>query len=344
MRKNIFYRTAASALILVVLMLSSCAKKDIWNTDLSKAMALAEKKGKNIFLVFSGEDWNEQSKALKANILNTKDFKRMIAPKYVPAVVELSQSEYAKTVTDENSTEEQKLEAERLTALYAEKERLLQQYYVEGFPSIYILSSEGYVLSTIPYTDAMTSVKDLSAELESHRELIETVSDAIALVKKSEGTEKVKALDSLYEKTGENYRVLLNPAISEIPSLDPADETGLVGKYELISGYAVAVEKIMKDNDVGGAVNVLRNLCDSERITADQKQEALYTAAFMMARTGSQDFDTMTELLQMAFEYLPKSDMAHEILSTMDSIKSMKETVMKMQEAAQEGSGSAVLN
>lgn len=348
MKKNMLHRSVNVAFIAVLaltaVVLSSCAKKNIWSTDLAKAMTIAEKKGRNIFLVFSGEDWNDQSKALKTDILNTKDFKKEIAPKYVPTIIEFSQSEYAKTVTDENSTDEQKKEAERLTALYAEKQKILQEYYVDSFPAIYILSSEGYVISTIPYTDAMTSVKDLSAELESRRELMDAVSEDIALVNKSEGTEKVKALDELYENTDKKYRAILNPAVSEIPSLDPANETGLVGKYELINGYADAVEKIVRDNDVSGAVSVLKKLCDSPRITDDQKQEALYTAAFMLARTGSQDYDTMTELLQKAFEYLPKSDMAQEIASTMDSIQRMKETVMKMQEAASAGNDGAVLN
>ena len=338
MKKNIIYSVVA--IFAATLMLSSCAKKNVWITDFSKAKIQAEKKNKNIFLVFSGEDWNDQSKSLKNDILETKEFKKEIAPQYILALVELSRSEFAKTVTDENSTEEQKKEAERITAEYAEKENLMQQYYVETFPSIYIVSPEGYVLSSIPYTDAMTSLKDLSAELESHKEIISTVADAIKVVKKSEGTEKVLALDDLYEKTSENFRPLLNPAVSEVPSLDPSNKTGLVGKYELINGYASAIEKIMKDNDINGAVKVFTDLCDSDRITDAQKQEALYTAAFMMARTGSPDYDTMQSLLKKAFEFLPESDMAHEIIVTMDSIQRMKETVMKMQAEAQIGDAS----
>lgn len=331
MKKNIFTKIITSVILASTLMLSSCGKKDLWNSNFEEAKSIAEKKNKNIFLVFSGEDWDNNSAALKSNILNTKEFKKEIAPNYVLAIIELSQSEFAKTAIDDTATEEQKKEAERIIAEYEVKERILQDYYVDSFPSIYIVSSEGYVLSNIPYSETMTSTADLKANIESQKELIDTMSDAISAVRKSSGTEKAVALDALYNMTVEDYRAILTPAVAEIPTLDPENTTGLAGKYELINGYADAVEKIMRDNDIDGAVSVLTDICNSSRISNQEKQEALYTAAFMMARCGSQDYDKMTELLEKAISLEPESNMAQEIEATIQAIQNMKKTVLEMQ-------------
>lgn len=331
MKKNIFTKIITSVILASTLMLSSCGKKDLWNSNFEEAKSIAEKKNKNIFLVFSGEDWDNNSAALKSNILNTKEFKKEIAPNYVLAIIELSQSEFAKTAIDDTATEEQKKEAERIIAEYEVKERILQDYYVDSFPSIYIVSSEGYVLANIPYSETMTSTADLKANIESQKELIDTMSDAISAVRKSSGTEKAVALDALYNMTVEDYRAILTPAVAEIPTLDPENTTGLAGKYELINGYADAVEKIMRDNDIDGAVSVLTDICNSSRISNQEKQEALYTAAFMMARCGSQDYDKMTELLEKAISLEPESNMAQEIEATIQAIQNMKKTVLEMQ-------------
>lgn len=331
MKKNIFTKIITSVILASTLMLSSCGKKDLWNSNFEEAKSIAEKKNKNIFLVFSGEDWDNNSAALKSNILNTKEFKKEIAPNYVLAIIELSQSEFAKTAIDDTATEEQKKEAERIIAEYEVKERILQDYYVDSFPSIYIVSSEGYVLANIPYSETMTSTADLKANIESQKELIDTMSDAISTVRKSSGTEKAVALDALYNMTVEDYRAILTPAVAEIPTLDPENTTGLAGKYELINGYADAVEKIMRDNDIDGAVSVLTDICNSSRISNQEKQEALYTAAFMMARCGSQDYDKMTELLEKAISLEPESNMAQEIEATIQAIQNMKKTVLEMQ-------------
>lgn len=331
MKKNIFTKIITSVILASTLMLSSCGKKDLWNSNFEEAKSIAEKKNKNIFLVFSGEDWDNNSAALKSNILNTKEFKKEIAPNYVLAIIELSQSEFAKTAINDTATEEQKKEAERIIAEYEVKERILQDYYVDSFPSIYIVSSEGYVLANIPYSETMTSTADLKANIESQKELIDTMSDAISAVRKSSGTEKAVALDALYNMTVEDYRAILTPAVAEIPTLDPENTTGLAGKYELINGYADAVEKIMRDNDIDGAVSVLTDICNSSRISNQEKQEALYTAAFMMARCGSQDYDKMTELLEKAISLEPESNMAQEIEATIQAIQNMKKTVLEMQ-------------
>lgn len=333
MKKNIFTKIITSVILASTLMLSSCGKKDLWNSNFEEAKSIAEKKNKNIFLVFSGEDWDNNSAALKSNILNTKEFKKEIAPNYVLAIIELSQSEFAKTAIDDTATEEQKKEAERIIAEYEVKERILQDYYVDSFPSIYIVSPEGYVLANIPYSETMTSTADLKANIESQKELIDTMSDAISAVRKSSGTEKAVALDALYNMTVEDYRAILTPAVAEIPTLDPENTTGLAGKYELINGYADAVEKIMRDNDIDGAVSVLTDICNSSRISNQEKQEALYTAAFMMARCGSQDYDKMTELLEKAISLEPESDMSKEIEATIQAIQNMKKMVLEMQSA-----------
>ncbi|MBQ3981892.1 MAG: thioredoxin family protein, partial [Treponema sp.] len=104
--KAAFFRSVFGALF--VLSFFSCSNGKKWYTNFDEASAKAKKSGKNIFLLFSGDDWDNTSADFKTNVLQTEEFAKEIGKKYILLNLDFSQNEYEKTEVEENATEEEK--------------------------------------------------------------------------------------------------------------------------------------------------------------------------------------------------------------------------------------------
>ncbi|MBQ5499614.1 MAG: thioredoxin family protein [Treponema sp.] len=79
--KAAFFRSVFGALF--VLSFFSCSNGKKWYTNFDEASAKAKKSGKNIFLLFSGDDWDNTSADFKTNVLQTEEFAKEIGKKYI---------------------------------------------------------------------------------------------------------------------------------------------------------------------------------------------------------------------------------------------------------------------
>ncbi len=313
------------SIILFSLLLASCSAKAKWFTKLDDALQSAGERQKPIFLLFSGEDWDGATPTFKKDVLDTRDFAEDFKNDYVLVKLDFSQSEYAKTVLDENSSPKQREEADRILAEYDEKERLASLYGLNNqYPCVYLLSKEGYVLCAIPYSEAIKSVADLENLIGIQQSVVTQLSSLIERVNASEGAEKAKAIDALYEATPEAYRLPLAPLTASVASLDAQNTSGLRGKYELISAWNNAMIEI-QNGDTDATVDKYLAACEGGMLSPDQKQEAYYTAAYMMAVLGSSDFDRMYSLLQKSMEAAPESGRAADITLMMNEIREMQQ-------------------
>jgi len=129
-----------ATLFAATLLLSGCSKKAAWYTDLDEAKAYAKKTDKNIFLLFSGDDWVAESKTFKDTIANSEEFIKAASKDYVLVNIDFSQEEYAKTALADDATEEQQKEAERIYALYEKKTEVAQKYNLYQYPSMFLLT------------------------------------------------------------------------------------------------------------------------------------------------------------------------------------------------------------
>ena len=319
---------ALTAGFAVITLLSGCAKKGPWLTDLDEAKKQAQRSNKNIYLLFSGDDWVEDSQSFKDNIANTDDFIKAMKKDYVLCNIDFSQNEYAKTSVADDATAEEKAEADRITAAYEVKTALAQKYNLYQYPSVFLLTKDEYVIASVPFDASITTPQDYLDNLKTYDEQVNAVVSLVKKISKSSGVEKAKAIDELYENTSENNQGYVSPwldeLIKEFPSLDPENETGNVARYQMDAAYAEAVAKA-QEGDVDGASNTFVELCDTSTYLSDaDRQTAYYTAAYILAALQSSDYDRMLELLNKAYEIDTESEIAGYLMNAIEGVKNMK--------------------
>ena len=321
-----------AALFLASALLSGCQKKaggwNGWLTDFEKAEKEAAKKGKNIFLLFSGEDWDGKTSEFRAAVLEDKAFSP-IAKHYVLLHIDFSETEYAEADIGEDATAAQQKRAQEIAAEYDKREDLADTYNLTQYPSIYILSPEGYLLARIPYDKENLGTPAALAEgLASQADIVRERENLIAAVRNSSGLDRVRAIDALFEAMEPECRACLAGLAAEVPQIDSQDETGLLGKYELWNAYIKMQKALRKGEDRDSSVQLLIDAAESGHLDGELKQEAFYTAAYLLAALGSQDFDRLFVLLQLAQDASPESS-AH-----LQYIDRMREALRQMQAAA----------
>src|SRR5258707_9770464 len=103
-----------------------------WYFDVPQAQAVAKKERKLVFIDFTGSDWCGWCMKLKQEVFSTSEFKNYAHTNLVLVEIDLP---HAKP-----------LSIEQLTA----NMRAQEQYHVEGFPTIIVLSQEGQEIWRLP--------------------------------------------------------------------------------------------------------------------------------------------------------------------------------------------------
>ncbi|MBP5695560.1 MAG: thioredoxin family protein [Treponema sp.] len=334
--KAAFFKTVFG--VLFVLTFFSCSNGKKWYTNFDEASAKAKKSGKNIFLLFSGDDWDNTSAGFKADVLQTDEFAKEIGKKYVLLNLDFSQDEYAKTEVEENATEEEKTAAQEIATRYQEKEKLVLEYHVQQYPAVFITTPEGYYIDSINYDASFTDFPKFYEKFKDHQGLIDKANGFMQAIKKAKGKDKVLAIDAFYESTPVDYQPLLVPMFKEVPSLDEENETGLLGKYELAQAYIQSFE-IANEGNVDGAVSVITSVADNPalHLDKDQKQMAYYTGAYILSLSGSHDFNKVLDLLQKAYDASPNGIHAKDV----QSAKGYTENLIRIMDeySSEEGEG-----
>lgn len=325
--KAAFFRSVFGAL--VVLSFFSCSNGKKWYTNFDEASAKAKKSGKNIFLLFSGDDWDNTSADFKTNVLQTEEFAKEIGKKYILLNLDFSQNEYEKTEVEENATEEEKNAAQEIAARYLEKEKLVLEYHVQQYPAIFITTPEGYYIDSINYDASFTDFASFQGKFNDHQGLIDKANGLTQTIKKAKGKDKALAIDAFYEATPTDYQPLLVPMFKEVLSLDEENETGLLGKYELAQAYIQSFD-VANEGNVEGAVTVITSVADNPalHLDKDQKQMAYYTGAYILSLSGSHDFDKILDLLQKAYDASPNGIHAKDV----QTAKGYTENLVKIME------------
>lgn len=315
---------AAAVVVFVVLPLTkNSAKTDEfgWYHDYDAAKKLASKENKSVLLLVSETGEDEDSKTLKDSILNTKEFTAAAKKDFVLVNIDVTQAEYQKTVAPENATEKEQKTADANAAKFKRNMQILSQYRTQMTPVVYIATKDGYFVSYIVYDSSITTPDAYLKMLATKNEDIKKVNDLAAAAGKGSGIEKVKAIDTLYEATDENYRDFLVDVYREVPDLDKKNESGLVSKYVLATANSDAV-RLYTEGDYPGAAKIFADAAAGGKLSKDDAQQSYYTAGYLLGSVGSQDYATIIEYLQKAYDANPESEHAAAIKQAIDYVKS----------------------
>lgn len=315
------YKILISAIISTLFV--SCGAK--WTTDYDSALKTAQKKNKDIFLVFTGDDWTDHSIPFKENILNKKEFLSRYSKDFVFLNIDFSQGEFAKSKAADDSTEEEKKLAEKIAAEYKFKETLGRSYSVKFWPAIYICSAEGYVLENVIFDsdkDTTCSVEEYIAKLEESRVKADEIKSLVLNVRNSNGVEKAKAIDELIKKSNPRFSDLYKQLIYQFPDLDPENQTERLGFYELAAAYYYSYEATeKKENPAKPFLDVI----EKGNLSADQIQEAYYMAAYSLINGEKFDSALVIEYLEKAYNANPSGTNAFKIIQSLQQMKRFSE-------------------
>lgn len=270
-----------------------------WITDFEAAKTLAEKGRKSIMLLFSGDEWDDNtSKNLKESVLNTDAFIKKAGKKFVLVNLDIP-------------LDEEGMSEEELDKLYV----LAATYAIERTPTIVLLDKEGASYGSITDMQVMTSADELFKSIdaiENNKKKIASLTKKIAV---SKGIQKVKYIDEMFEASDLNGRESMIDYIREIPELDPSNKTGVLGKYMLYLAY-FDVGSYLQNNQPEEAINCFIKVAIIDSLTAEEKQQAYYMAAYLSAYTGQGTKDRILDYLKKAIDMAPDSEAADSIRQT----------------------------
>lgn len=293
-----------------------------WTTSFEKAKKQATAKNREIFILFSGDDWVDSCIPFKQKILYTKEFAQQFGKKFVFLNIDFSQKEYALADVAEDASKKEKRAAEKIAAEYADKTVLAMTYNVRSYPAVYILTPEGYVISQLPVGETVPEYTDFADSLASVEETCVEFRKYSADLNKTSGVEKIAAIKALYENTLADCVTPLRPLVEEVAVLDPENKSGERGLFDLYQANFLSYDEAVSGGDVA---EPFVNAVNLGNMNVEQQQNAWFTAAFMLAYSNSTDFDRMLEYLNNSYDLDPTGEHADTILNAIAVTKNMKE-------------------
>lgn len=293
------------AITLVALTLAGCAKpQTAWINDLDQAKTTAEKSKKDLLVVFTGSDWNDQSKELINNVF-TADFFKKGSKNYVLCNIDIIQDE---SVMD--------------PAIIEKNYAIAMSFGIQGLPYFVLQTNTGEIYASGAIPD--TNTEEFLPFLESFNE---SKKDIVSLKKKiasSKGVERAQNIDAFIDILNPSQRQDYADLIREVPGLDADGSAGLKGEYQLQVAYLDAMPLYQAQN-LTAAGDCFFSITDTESLSSSQNQEAWYMGAYMYAMSQTVENEKVIEWLEKAIAADPDNQGAPEIRSTIDQIKASPE-------------------
>lgn len=174
-----------------------------WTTDLDAARNRAAAEGKSVLVDFTGSDWCGYCIQLKKNVFDKPEFEAFAKDNFL--FVEIDIPNDVKRIGQ---------------ALYDKNQQLCRQYKIAGFPTIMIMSPEGYIIGGFVGGSNMARTKDcLNAALVNAKK----VEDA----KKLQGSEKAKLLAEVHLSLPKDLKTANTAMVEAIAEADTDNVTGM---------------------------------------------------------------------------------------------------------------------
>ena len=292
------------ALTAAILLAAGCSgPQKTWMTDYDEAKALSEKKGKDLLVVFTGSDWDLPSQDLIAAGF-TKPFFAKASKTYVLCNQDIIQ-------------DPEKIDEAVRDKLY----QVLAKFGIQSLPSFVLMTPEGDVYVIGDFPAELKSPEEVVEYLAQFKENRDKLVSAKALINSSTGVDKVRNIDTFMTLLSPFQRENYESYIREVPELDPANETGLLGKYSLQNAYLVAIEKYQQ-GDLVAAAETFKALIDTNILDGAQTQEAWFYTAYLYSMSETVPDTQIIAWLEKAIAADPENPGVTQIRGAIEQIKS----------------------
>lgn len=240
--RMVAWMAAAGAVMMAVS--ASAADEGAWiKNDFAAAKAKAQKENKNILVDFSGSDWCGWCIKLDKEVFSTPEFTDAASKEYVLAVLDFPRK-------PENRA---KIPAEQAAA----NEKMIQEFKVQGFPTVLIMNKDGELMGRTGYApggpDAyLKSLEKIKADYAAKKAAL-----AKAQQPGLSAVERAKALDAALRTMGEDEILpAYRKEVDEIIAADAKNELGLKSHYVPMTQME-RIEAAMQQRDVPAALAVV---------------------------------------------------------------------------------------
>lgn len=280
-----------------IFLFTSCAKEPIsWQTDYDTAITLAQNENKNIFLIFTGLEWDTISKTLKTDILGTSEFMQNVGKHYILLHIDIPQ--IYETTTQQNDIENYEL---------------AQDMGILSFPTAVLLTQTEQLFAFLPMTTEIKLPIDLVALVDAEKVAAKKITSAYEKLENAEGLDRVKAIDDYVNSLPEQFAP---PELyAEVVKLDPENTSGLLGKYKTLLAHVVAAHAYSV-GDAETAVNSFLVLIDEPQLLSPlETQNAYYGIVYYGIQSGLIPEEEGITYLQQAYNAAPDSEDAQIYLA-----------------------------
>lgn len=316
------YKFIFFSIMCVIFTFIGCGKKALTDEcgcylNLDDACSNAEKKNQDILVLITSNGDDFVSEEFIEEVLKDETFKSTISKKYTVYHFDFSQKSYEKTVASPTASKAEQDLADSYADLMQTGYQFATLLDCQYTPAVFLLTKERYVIAEIEYENEIMDPEEFISLLQKYDDKSMELKEKVAATKKGTNLEKVEAIDKLYNDTSEKYRPMLIDLAKSIPELDKNNESGLCSKYLVLAAESKAIAAYTK-GDLVGAVQSYISACDSSYINPDEKQECYYMAAYLLASTGSEDYDVIISYLNMALEASANSEKVPYILNAIN--------------------------
>ena len=315
--------TTALFAILTALILISCstpaADSSGCLSNINEAFTNAQKKNKDLLVIVTRNGDDAQSQNFIDTIIRNENFKKDFSSQYSVVRMDFSQSSYQATVAPEDANETAKKNAEKRAQTMQDNTRFATLLNVSVTPMLYIFTKEGYLVTSIYYDTSDKTYEGFKEIFTEKKTALDTMHQMITETRKGSAEDKMKAIDSLFESTAPENRIFLSDLLYSAKKIDPQDKSGLLGKH-LNNAIDAKAQKSLALGDVKTAVTTYLSAEAEASILPEDKQQSIYTAAYLASVSNLEENTVVLEYLQKAIDIAPESDEVPAIKRVMEAL------------------------
>lgn len=274
-----------------VLVISSCVSTSPAGKNGSGAV---RNSGKDILLIFTGSDWSKEAEDFSKNIL-TESCKTELAKHYTARFIDLlhNPSENEREVSQKNYL-------------------LFSEYAVPDVPFIILQTAEQDTYASAIIESDIKSEAQLIEKITALTAQRTSVVEARKHIDSTKGPEKAQAIDDFLNTVGNPEAHRYDSLRMQVPALDPHNQSGLKGKYVLMSAD-IRAKSFAQQGDYLKAGDEYKTAAETGALSPAELQLAWYLTAYAYLMTGTIDTETIVGYLQKAIEADPQNSAVQQL-------------------------------
>lgn len=289
--------------VFFVILIGSCSSvQQDWKTDgstIEKDLALSKKQG---LMFFSASDTDPQSKKLLENVFTGYLFSK-INKDFIFYNIDI--------VKEENSADSVQL---------AKNYVLFSDYNITQVPYLCLINEYGDVYHSDTIPEQINNSSSFLEHLNKLREKSLTVETLRKNINEVSGPEKIKAINTFFEKIylvdSEKYRSFFDEGIES----DPSNESGLLGSF-ILARMSLNIEPLLKQQKYTEIIAELKKTLQTGLLSPDEEQLTLCNIATFYARLPNPPIKTILEHLEAALKKAPNSFRVETIKEDIEYLK-----------------------